>query len=58
MMKSKNEQNNINPLRTQPDYGEKELYEDIIKVSNLVSKLYNEQLCKDKVFTELSKFYY
>lgn len=45
MKKSQKEQKNkSNPLRTQPDYGERELYDDIIHISNIVNDLYKKQL--------------
>ncbi len=53
MKKSQKEQKiNSNPLRTQPDYGERELYDDIIHISNIVNDLYKKQL--NEKYTEYS----
>jgi len=50
------EETKSNPLRTQPDYGERELYDDIIHISSIVNSLYCKQINDKHIISKFEDF--
>ena len=51
-------QKNTNPLRNQPDYGERELYSSCLKIDDILNEVYKKNLEINNIKQHLHNFDY